>query len=79
MTETQRKHILSTVDFSMKEVMFKDTCKELKLVLSGGSAQLEAEGIETDKNEDVDQNGEEGSKEQNRGAKKLSLGEFNQG
>ena len=72
MTETQRKHILSKLDFSRNEVMFDNMCNQLKLVLSGELAYLEVEGIETDKNEDDDQVKKRGARNRIEEMKKLS-------
>ena len=46
--ETRRMLILSKMNLEKKSEMFKDMCKELKLVLGGGPGTSKVEGKEKD-------------------------------
>ena len=54
MDETRRMLILSKMNLEKRNEMFKDMCKELKLVLSGGPGTSTVEGKEKDKKADND-------------------------
>ena len=55
MSDTHRMLILSKMNLEKKEEMFKNMCKELKLVLSGGPGQSKVEETEKDKKASDDQ------------------------
>ena len=53
--DTHRMFILSKMNLEKKEEIFKNMCKEFKLVLSGGPGQSKVEGTEQDKKAADDQ------------------------
>ena len=55
MDETRRMLILSKMNLEKRNEMFKDMCKELKLILSGGPGTSKVKGREKDKKADNDQ------------------------